>query len=313
MYIGDLLFTTPAIRVLNNAYPHAEIDALVNRTSAPVLQHHPLLRRVIGFNTKPRIDSPSTLFHLLCQLRRERYDLAISLHGGNERAALLTGLSGAKRRGGYVNPHFRFLFTRDITTPLNDLIVAAPKHITEIYIDVLTKIGIPRSAHRGLEMWSGEEAPRSAATLWAQLGLTGQSPPVIGIFPKASQPIKTLTITGYALLCDLLTQAGMTPLLFGSPGDREFVEAIRTQSLSNPLSLAGQTSLLELGELVRKCALVVSVDTGPCHIAAARHVPLVLMHNRTEPRYVDLMAELLSALAAAVDRADRSRPGHPAQ
>ena len=54
----------------------------------------------------------------------------------------------------------------------------------------------------------------------------------------------------------------------------------------------------------------VSPDDAMARVAAARHVPLVLMHNRTEPRYVDLMAELLGDLAAAVERAVRA--GMPA-
>jgi dihydropteroate synthase len=55
----------------------------------------------------------------------------------------------------------------------------------------------------------------------------------------------------------------------------------------------------------------VSSDDAMARIAAERNVPLVLMHNRAEPRYVDLMAELLADLAAAVERAIRA--GVPAE
>ncbi len=280
LYIGDLLFLTPAIRVLSNAYPHAEIDVLVNSMSAPVLQHNPLIHRVISFSTKPRIDTPQTLFSVLRELRREHYDLAISFHGGNERAAILTGLSGAKRRGGFVKPPFHHLFTRKITTPVNDLIVQAPKHVTEIYIDLLSAMGVPHSSHNALEMWPGDEAIHNAEQMWADIGLSGKQP-VIGIVSNASFAAKKWTIAGNAKLCDLLTQAGMTPLLFGSPADQEFVEAICKASSSNPISLAGRTSLLQLAALMRRCALIVAVDTGPCHIAASQHVPIVAIYSRT--------------------------------
>jgi dihydropteroate synthase len=55
----------------------------------------------------------------------------------------------------------------------------------------------------------------------------------------------------------------------------------------------------------------VSSDDAMARIAAERNVPLVLMHNRAEPRYVDLMAELVADLAAAVERAIRA--GVPAE
>ena len=38
-------------------------------------------------------------------------------------------------------------------------------------------------------------------------------------------------------------------------------------------------------------------------LAAERGVPMIVMHNRTEPRYADLMAEIRADLRAALDRA----------
>jgi dihydropteroate synthase len=47
----------------------------------------------------------------------------------------------------------------------------------------------------------------------------------------------------------------------------------------------------------------VSPDDAVARVAATRRVPLILMHNRAEPVYQDLVAEVLSDLAAALDRA----------
>jgi dihydropteroate synthase len=47
----------------------------------------------------------------------------------------------------------------------------------------------------------------------------------------------------------------------------------------------------------------VSTDDGMARLAAARGVPLVVMHNRAEPNYRDFAAELVDDLRAAVDRA----------
>lgn len=47
----------------------------------------------------------------------------------------------------------------------------------------------------------------------------------------------------------------------------------------------------------------VSEDDALSRLAAARRVPIVLMHNRTEPRYTDLMPEILADLQGAIDRA----------
>ena len=49
----------------------------------------------------------------------------------------------------------------------------------------------------------------------------------------------------------------------------------------------------------------VGPDEGLARLAAARGVPLVVMHNRAEPVYADLMGEIVDELRAAVDRAVR--------
>jgi dihydropteroate synthase len=47
----------------------------------------------------------------------------------------------------------------------------------------------------------------------------------------------------------------------------------------------------------------VSADDTLARIAAAHGVPIVLMHNRAEPRYTDLVAEVVADLEAAIQRA----------
>jgi dihydropteroate synthase len=47
----------------------------------------------------------------------------------------------------------------------------------------------------------------------------------------------------------------------------------------------------------------VSLDDAMARLAAARGVPMVVMHNRAEPHYRDFAAELIDDLRAALDRA----------
>ena len=47
----------------------------------------------------------------------------------------------------------------------------------------------------------------------------------------------------------------------------------------------------------------VAEDDALARIAAERGVPIILMHNRAEPHYVDVLAEILADLQRAMDRA----------
>jgi dihydropteroate synthase len=93
------------------------------------------------------------------------------------------------------------------------------------------------------------------------------------------------------------------------------IAAIRAALPDMPISVdtskpAVAAAALDAGASLLNDVWGVSPDDAMARVAAARHVPLVLMHNRVEPRYVDLMAELLGDLAAAVERAVRA--GMPA-
>ena len=50
----------------------------------------------------------------------------------------------------------------------------------------------------------------------------------------------------------------------------------------------------------------VADDDALARLAAEREVPIVLMHNRLEPRYEDLMTEILADLQRAIERALRA-------
>jgi heptosyltransferase-2 len=78
-------------------------------------------------------------------------------------------------------------------------------------------------------------------------------------------------------------------LLFGGKGDVTTVGTIEAQlqagHSSNPgvVNLAGKTSLRELLALLKSCAVVLTNDTGPMHLAAALGVPVVVPFGSTSP------------------------------
>src|SRR5262249_62093321 len=102
--IGDVVFTTPAIRALHDRFPDAQISYVVEPAAAPVVERNTLLTQVI---VAPRARGFAGLRRdvLLGRLLRdERYDVAVDFHGG-PRAALLPPVSRAPRPGGCdINP-----------------------------------------------------------------------------------------------------------------------------------------------------------------------------------------------------------------
>jgi ADP-heptose:LPS heptosyltransferase len=60
----------------------------------------------------------------------------------------------------------------------------------------------------------------------------------------------------------------------------------KIESVKNCIDLTNQTSLLQLIWLIRAARFVISVDSGPMHIAAVLTANLLSIHTWTDPRRV---------------------------
>jgi dihydropteroate synthase len=86
------------------------------------------------------------------------------------------------------------------------------------------------------------------------------------------------------------------------------VRAIRAALPDTPLSIDTTKAEVAGAALDAGADLVndiwgVASDDALLHLAAERGAPIVLMHNRAEARYVNLMAEILADLQRAIERA----------
>ena len=86
------------------------------------------------------------------------------------------------------------------------------------------------------------------------------------------------------------------------------VRAVRDAMPKTPLTIdttksAVATAALDAGADAINDVWGVDPEHGLSGLAAARGVPIVLMHNRTEPRYTDLVGEVLADLRRALDAA----------
>jgi dihydropteroate synthase len=89
------------------------------------------------------------------------------------------------------------------------------------------------------------------------------------------------------------------------------VRALRKALPATPLSVdttkpAVAEAALDAGASLINDVQGVSPDEALLRLAAERGVPIVLMHNRAEPRYTNLLAEIVADLQGAIDRAVRA-------
>ncbi|MEI6083622.1 MAG: glycosyltransferase family 9 protein, partial [Verrucomicrobiota bacterium] len=111
------------------------------------------------------------------------------------------------------------------------------------------------------------------------LGLEGRAPsrPLIAINASTRWATKLWGDEKFAELIRQLPRDRV--VLTGSAAESDRLDGI-AQGRRN---LAGKTDLLELAELYRQCAVVITNDSGPMHLAAAVGTPVIAIFGPTDP------------------------------
>ena len=93
--IGDLLFSLPLLKALRDTYPDALIHSIVRQNLTGLLSDSPYVDSILD-----RGKTLSSTFELLQTIRKNRYDLLLSL-SSSEACLTLTALSRAKIKAGF--------------------------------------------------------------------------------------------------------------------------------------------------------------------------------------------------------------------
>ena len=286
--IGDVVFTTPAIRALRRHYPDARITYIVEEEAAAVVRHNPDVDTVIVACSPHAPGRLRADIALIRRLRRERYDLAIDFHGG-PRSSMLTWLSGAPRRIGYEIAGRSWMYTTRVPRPRT----LRPRHSVVSQWDVLLPLGIA-PPDRELDVPYMPEDPIASAAVARRLAAAGVTAdhPVIVIHVSAGNPFRRWPAASFVeLACRLVSTDPRRRIIFTSgPSDAAAASAIASDAreqldaVLRPAILdSGEFNLEELKALITRADLYIGGDSGPLHIAGTTGVPVVGLYGPTLP------------------------------
>src|SRR5205823_12366839 len=117
---------------------------------------------------------------------------------------------------------------------------------------------------------------RRPGAIVASLGLVGGR--LVAIHPAAGARRTSWPLVHWARRADGLMEHGVSVVLVGAPGDGRLLAAIAACMSRAPPTACGQ-SLDVSAALYARCALVVSVDSGAGHLAAAVGTPTVRLYG----------------------------------
>jgi heptosyltransferase-1 len=251
--------TLPAVALLREAYPHAEITWLINPELALLLRGNPDVNHVhfISRGQLGGLGAPKSLLPWLKKTKAIRPDLALDFQG-LRRSALITKMSGAKEVCGLSNARIGASWFYDRVARVN-----RRSHAVERYLKLAECAGATVGELLRCPLPSGDPLPRFDA-----------HPPFVLLHPFARGQDKSLS---NGVITEFCRSLAPTRVVVVGQSHR------RINTPENCVDLTRQTSLLQLIWLVRVARFVVSVESGPMHIAAAVTPNLLSIHTWTDP------------------------------
>jgi heptosyltransferase-1 len=269
--LGDILHTLPAVAALRAAHRNAQIDWVVERKWAPVLEGSPAITEVIPF------DRGSIFGALQCarRLKHGNYTCAIDFQG-LYKSSVLAMLSAAPRRIGFERSWAReagaaLLYTERVTP--------TGRHVAELNYSLAEKADALRPARPEYPLRVPAGGAASARARLAEHGISEY----IVVGPGGSWRAKCWPAERYGVFCrEIEKRSGLRAVVIHGPGEEALAqETCRAASPATPMVMA--TTIEELMGLLAHARCVVAADSGPLHLAAALGAPVVGLYGPTDP------------------------------
>lgn len=286
--IGNTILCIPALRALRRKFPDADIDAVVrHQASKEILERITCARQIYVFNPAEQ-KTLSQKFALLSMLRRERYDVNLTMFPSNRAEFnLLSFLIGAKRR---IAPRYQVGYLETLAflqTELVELNVTA--HDIEQNLSLLSPLGISKILWNGRDIsWHiTEEEQHAAEQALVQMHLSPHDLLIgfhLGCNPNQGNLLKRWPVESFAQLGDrLIEKTGAKILIFGDQQEQVLKDQIR-QLMHYPPHIPETMPLLKTAALIKLCRLFVTNDSGLMHVAAAMGVPTISLFGPSDPQ-----------------------------
>ncbi len=270
--IGDLVFSLPALKTLRERFPQAHITSVLRPHLAGLVAPSGFVDEIVQ---RPGHGVRAAL-KLGLMLRRRRPDLAVALSQSGS-TACCAWMCGARHRLGYVDSDLN----RMLDHRVQERGIPCPSKV----LHLVRCLGLQPSQREYVGLV--RLAPEDEATAEGFLDEAGAGPgPRIALAPGESgrHPYKSWSTTGFATVAAALREElGARLLVVGGARDRVLGEQILAGFDPGAVNLAGRTTPSQLAAVLARADLLIGLDSGPLHLAAAMGCPVVGLFGPTDP------------------------------
>lgn len=269
--VGDVVHTLPVVNALKRDDPTRHITWLLQPGPATLVRGHPSVDEIIVVE---RSRGWRGFLDARRALHTRQVDITLALQD-YIKAGVLTTFTRAPVRLGFDRARARdlnWLFTNAHLPP------HARQHVQDEYLEFLAPMRVPPGP---LEWHLG---PRNEARAWQQEFAARFDRPIASLVIGSSRPEKDWLPNRWAELARTLhDQYGMAPVIVGARTEREVATERAILAGAPATASALDSGLPRLTAILNASALVISLDTGPLHMAVALGKPVVSLLGYTNP------------------------------
>jgi heptosyltransferase-2 len=268
-----MVLTTPLLEALAARGP---VDVLATPQAAPLLANHPAVRATIVFDKRGADRGVAGFARLARRLRAGGYHTAYHAQG-SLRSGALTLAARIPRRIGFSGSAGRRFYTERVTP------VEGMHHAARL---LSLGIGTDKASSAPLRprLYPGAPERDAVGRLLTAAGV-GQGERLIALAPGSVWATKRwpeFPALAHALRAE---HPESRIVVVGGPADTALATAILEATGGAAINAAGPLSLLASAELLSRCALLVTNDSSPLHLASAMNVPTLAIFGPTVPAF----------------------------
>ncbi|MBC7789436.1 MAG: glycosyltransferase family 9 protein [Anaerolineae bacterium] len=273
--IGDAVHVLPVITALKRHNPNSHITWVLQPGPASLVRGHPDVDELVVFQKKRGMRA---YLEMRRELASRPFDVVLDLQV-YLKAGILTWLTRSPIKLGFDRERTRdvnYLFTTHRIPP------HPQQHVQDQYFEFLDALGVPHDP----VVWNLGPFPNERARqreFFARI-----ERPIVSLVIGTSNPHKDWLPERWAEVSDSLYEDhGFQPVLAGGQSMRELETERVIMSLARhpPVSSLG-VPLRDLVGILDGSELVISLDTGPLHMAVALDKPVISLMGYNNPRRV---------------------------
>ena len=277
--LGDVVHNLPVATDIQAALPDAAIDWVVESAYAAIPRLHPGVRNVIACDLRRwrrswfRSTTRSEWHAFLARLRSERYDCIIDTQGLLKSAIIARAAIGYRVGLDWKSSRepLRLFYDRVVSVPWNAHAVERNRRLAAEALRYSLSGGPDYGVHA-----------RPACAAWLPR-------PYAMCLHGTSDVRKAWPSACWVELARALAERGLT-VVFPRGSDAEYEAARRIASIAPSALVAPRLTVGELASVLAGARVVIGVDTGLTHLAAALGVASIGIYGATDPAATGIYA-----------------------